>query len=177
MPRRQPKLPARSRRATPAKPFAIQSPDTFGKRLLYFINVCGKTQAAFAAQVQSSPGFISDVCRDIKLPGAGFIVRISKVFGLNPNWLLLGEGAMLLYPPRTTNLTNRLVRFEFPDSGTYAGYEQQYIDMLECQPGTTLLCLGEIENMPSHYIIVTKTGKVVWGLHDDMFRLLSEEEA
>ena len=84
---------------------------------------------------------------------------------------------MLASPPRNDALTNRLVRFEFPERGTYAGHEQYYEDMLECKPGTTLLCLGEIENMPGHYILVNKAGKVTWGIHDDLFRALSDEES
>lgn len=31
------------------------------------------------------------------------------------------------------------------------------------------LCLGEIRNMPNHFIYVDKNGKIYWGYHDDYF--------
>ncbi len=42
--------------------------------------------------------------------------------------------------------------------------------------GKCYLCLGEIKNMPEHFIYVDNEGKIYWGYHDDLFRLLKEEE-
>jgi len=41
--------------------------------------------------------------------------------------------------------------------------------------GDHVLFLGEIKNMPDHYVIVDVDGKIHWGYHD-YFRILSEEE-
>jgi len=35
--------------------------------------------------------------------------------------------------------------------------------------GESYLCLGEIRNMPEHYIYVDRRGKVYWGWHSDFF--------
>ena len=42
--------------------------------------------------------------------------------------------------------------------------------------GEDYLCLGEIKNMKDHFIFVDKAGKVLYGYHNDDFRILTEDE-
>lgn len=52
------------------------------------------------------------------------------------------------------------------------GYEDSY----PFKAGEHVLLLGEIENMPGHYAVVTKDGGTHFGFHDDLFREPTEEE-
>lgn len=62
----------------------------------------------------------------------------------------------------------------------YAGGEWQY--PLSLEPDRHFLHLGEIENMPGHIAVVPWNydprygGQVVWGLHDDDFELVPDED-
>lgn len=62
--------------------------------------------------------------------------------------------------------------------GPYADHVSYYEDLLGVKnfDHFGVLCLGEITNMPGHYVIVGKNGKVVYGLHSDIFQELSEDE-
>ena len=42
--------------------------------------------------------------------------------------------------------------------------------------GEVFLCLGEIKNMPEHYIFIDKNGRIFWGYHNDFFKILTEDE-
>lgn len=37
-----------------------------------------------------------------------------------------------------------------------------------------VVSLGEIVNMPGHYMVVNGQGRIVWGLHPDMFKLVED---
>ncbi len=52
------------------------------------------------------------------------------------------------------------------------GYEFRY----PWKEGDGVLVLGEIENMPGHVAVVTRSGKIRWGYHDDHFREPTEED-
>lgn len=44
-----------------------------------------------------------------------------------------------------------------------------YLDHYPFEPDETVLCLGEIENMPGHVAIAKKDGRVFWGYHPENF--------
>lgn len=69
---------------------------------------------------------------------------------------------------------NTIVVLEIPEA--YDGYEDHYTDLLGIEQGMTLLCLGEISNMKGHYAVVTRNGRIVFGLHPDLFRLPTDDE-
>ncbi len=76
------------------------------------------------------------------------------------------------------NWKNKIVRFE-PTEEDLKMFGEGNPPQLKDTPfkiREDYLCLGEIENMPDHFIYVDNKGKIYWGYHDDMFRLLSVEE-
>jgi len=67
-----------------------------------------------------------------------------------------------------------IVRFE-PDKKSQKLFKEE----LKSNPfkiNKDYLCLGEIKNMPEHFIYVDTTGKVFWGYHNDFFRILTEDD-
>jgi len=70
------------------------------------------------------------------------------------------------------------VEFVFDDNGFYKGYKKYYYDKLGYSLDATL-CLAtiisEIGNMPGHYVVVGPNGKLISGLHGDLFQVDTEE--
>lgn len=52
----------------------------------------GLNQSEFARQLGVSAGFVSDVVRGQKKPGAEFLYAVRSTFGISVDWLLTGEG-------------------------------------------------------------------------------------
>lgn len=67
----------------------------FGPRLGQVIAYLQLSQSEFARRVGVSPGFVSEMARGNKRPGAEFLLAVRKVFGVSTDWLLTGEGTML----------------------------------------------------------------------------------
>ncbi len=68
--------------------------DGFAARLSQVIAHAGVNQTEFARQIGVSPGFVSDVVRGNKKPGAEFLCAARTVFGVSIDWLLTGEGTI-----------------------------------------------------------------------------------
>lgn len=68
--------------------------DSIGTRLSSLLAMFGLSQSEFAARVKVSQGFVSDVLRGIKKPGAEFLYALKIEFGISIDWLLTGEGTM-----------------------------------------------------------------------------------
>jgi hypothetical protein len=51
-----------------------------------------------------------------------------------------------------------------------------YLDSYPFKPGETVLCLGEIENMPGHVAVARHDGHVYFGYHPENFPRLEEED-
>lgn len=66
--------------------------ENIGSRLERFIQSQHLNQAQFAERIQCSPGFISDVVRGNKKPGADILERIHAEFHVSLNWLICGKG-------------------------------------------------------------------------------------
>lgn len=66
----------------------------FAERFSKAITHCNLNQTAFARQLGVSPGFVSDVVRGKKRPGAEFLFSVRKTFGISIDWLLSGEGTL-----------------------------------------------------------------------------------
>jgi transcriptional regulator with XRE-family HTH domain len=67
--------------------------ESFGARLTQVITQTGLTQAEFARRLGASAGFVSDVARGNKKPGAEFLCAVRTIFGASVDWLLTGEGS------------------------------------------------------------------------------------
>lgn len=65
-----------------------------GPRLALAILHLGISQAELAKRIGSSPGFVSDVVRGMKKPGAEFLHSVQHTFGISVDWLLSGDGTM-----------------------------------------------------------------------------------
>jgi transcriptional regulator with XRE-family HTH domain len=68
--------------------------DGLGARLSLAILHLAISQSEFARRLGSSPGFVSDIVRGVKKPGAEFLAGIKQTFGISTDWLLMGEGTM-----------------------------------------------------------------------------------
>lgn len=71
-----------------------ESLDGLGARLALAILHLGISQSEFARRLGSSPGFVSDVVRGVKKPGAEFLFGVKQSFGISTDWLLSGVGTM-----------------------------------------------------------------------------------
>lgn len=67
----------------------------FAPRLGQAIAHVGLNQSEFARAVGASAGFVSDVVRGQKKPGAEFLSAVRTTFGISIDWLLTGEGTMM----------------------------------------------------------------------------------
>lgn len=68
-----------------------------------------------------------------------------------------------------------LVQLNVPESTLdYKGYYENILGVNNL--GEHLLCLGEISNMPNHYAVCNSDGQIKFGLHADIFKIVSEEE-
>lgn len=67
---------------------------SLGTRLSSLLAMIGLSQAEFARRLKVSQGFVSDVLRGIKRPGAEFLYAIKIEFGISIDWLLTGEGTL-----------------------------------------------------------------------------------
>lgn len=68
--------------------------DGLASRLGQAITHSGLNQTDFAKQIGVSPGFVSDVVRGNKKPGAEFLHAVRTTFGISIDWLLTGEGTI-----------------------------------------------------------------------------------
>jgi transcriptional regulator with XRE-family HTH domain len=66
----------------------------FAERLTQAIAHCQLKQTEFARRLGVSQGFVSDVVRGHKKPGAEFLFAVRKSFGISIDWLLTGEGTL-----------------------------------------------------------------------------------
>ncbi len=73
---------------------AAQGLDGLAARLAQSIAHSGLNQTDFAKQLGVSPGFVSDVVRGNKKPGAEFLHAVRTSFGISVDWLLTGEGTI-----------------------------------------------------------------------------------
>lgn len=66
----------------------------FADRLIQAIAHSGLNQSEFARKAGVSPGFVSELVRGNKKPGAEFLYSVRVVYGISVDWLLTGEGTM-----------------------------------------------------------------------------------
>lgn len=68
--------------------------DGFAARLAQAIAHTGVNQSEFARGLGVSAGFVSDVVRGQKKPGAEFLYAVRVTYGISIDWLLTGEGTI-----------------------------------------------------------------------------------
>lgn len=64
---------------------------TLGKRLNQIRKDRALSQQAFAAMLDTSSGYISEIEQGKKMPGSEFLLSLWRVFGVDLNWFLTGE--------------------------------------------------------------------------------------
>lgn len=64
---------------------------TLGTRLNQIRKDKGLSQQAFAAMLDTSSGYISEIEQGKKMPGSEFLLSLWRVFGVDLNWFLTGE--------------------------------------------------------------------------------------
>ena len=75
-------------------PLPTDSKLSIGKRIAEIAAAEGLTQQTLAQRIGISPGFLSSVIRDLKVPGSEFLFSLKQAFGISVDWLLTGEGTM-----------------------------------------------------------------------------------
>jgi transcriptional regulator with XRE-family HTH domain len=75
-------------------PVLVFDNEGFRARLTQAIKNSGLNQTEFARQLNTSPGFVSDLVRGEKKPGIDFLLAIKARFGISPDWLLTGDGSL-----------------------------------------------------------------------------------
>lgn len=55
------------------------------------------------------------------------------------------------------------------------GVPQEQKNLYPWRNNDTVLLLGEIENMPNHYVIATSDGRIHYGYHNDFFVDVEED--
>ncbi len=68
-------------------------PDTIGDRINYIVANSKLTGKKFCELVEISTGNLSGLINDDSKPSSGFLSRILKIFKVNINWILTGEGS------------------------------------------------------------------------------------
>ncbi len=63
-----------------------------GKRLKQFRKGRGLSQKAFADALSTSSGYISEIESGKTVPGGNFFISLKRVYSLNIDWLLSGDG-------------------------------------------------------------------------------------
>lgn len=66
----------------------------FGQRVGEVVRSVGLTQAQFAARLNTSTSFVSDVIRGLKRPGWEFLAKLKEELDVSIDWLIDGTGAM-----------------------------------------------------------------------------------
>lgn len=64
---------------------------TLGSRLNQIRKDRALSQQAFAARLDTSSGYISEIEQGKKMPGSEFLLSLWRVFGVDLNWFLTGE--------------------------------------------------------------------------------------
>lgn len=64
---------------------------TLGKRLNQIRKDRALSQQAFAAMLDTSSGYISEIEQGKKMPGSEFLLSLWRVFEVDLNWFLTGE--------------------------------------------------------------------------------------
>jgi transcriptional regulator with XRE-family HTH domain len=65
---------------------------TLGNRLNQIRKDRALSQQAFAAMLDTSSGYISELEQGKKMPGSEFLLSLWRVFSIDLNWFLTGEG-------------------------------------------------------------------------------------
>jgi transcriptional regulator with XRE-family HTH domain len=73
---------------------AYDTLDGLPARLAQVLGHKGISQTELARQIGMSAGFVSDVMRGQKRPGAEFFVAVRKLLDISIDWLMTGDGSM-----------------------------------------------------------------------------------
>lgn len=78
----------------------------YGKRLRDVRRVLDISQKDFAAQLNVSPSFLSEIESGKTKPGYNFLLKLAAVFDVSPAWLLLEKGAMFFKDEKASTIEN-----------------------------------------------------------------------
>ena len=88
--------------------------DGFATRVGQAIGHTGLNQSEFARQLGVSAGFVSDVVRGQKKPGAEFLYAVRATFGISVDWLL-NQMAHLTNNDQMPNTAVRMKKYQQPE--------------------------------------------------------------
>ena len=78
--------------------------NSFSTRISAVLNALGMKKTAFAARLNVSQAFVSQLCSGVKQPSDRTIADICREFRVNEHWLRTGEGEMFLSLSRDEEL-------------------------------------------------------------------------
>lgn len=79
--------------------------DTMGARISALIKNLGLTKTDFAAKINLSKAYMSQICSGDRMPSDRTILDICRVFDVSERWLRTGEGDMLVQRTREQEIT------------------------------------------------------------------------
>lgn len=85
-------------------------PDTIGDRINLVVAKYGKSGRKFCELMAISTGNLNSLINDDSKPGAKFLILILEQLGININWLLTGQGEMLLNSENTKNIAGNIAQ-------------------------------------------------------------------
>ena len=78
----------------------------YSKRLREVRRTLDISQKDFAAQLNISSSFLSEIESGKTKPGYNFLTKLASEFNINPAWLLLGKGTMFLKDDETGSIAD-----------------------------------------------------------------------
>ncbi len=100
-----------------------------GRRLKAIRRALGQTQKEFAANLEVSASYLSEIESGKTKPGFNFTVLVYEKFNVNPAWLILEEEEMFLHQ----KVENKIDEFDF------GGQTDEVMEMLRYMSQSTFV--------------------------------------
>lgn len=114
--------------------------NTINERIERIVRYCEKTRKEFAEKVGKSNQWVTNITSNDYPVGKKTIQAIIDVYpNINPNWILTGEGSMLIKPDKNIEEVREIdpeyINVELVSKYAYAGYltgygDTEYLEML-----------------------------------------------
>ncbi len=78
----------------------------YSKRLREVRRTLDISQKDFAAELNISPSFLSEIESGKTKPGYNFLTKMAGVFNVNPSWILLAKGPMFIKDDETGSIAD-----------------------------------------------------------------------
>ena len=125
----------------------------FGRRLKEARQTLKMQQNDFAAKMELTGGYISEIEYGKSKPGFAFVIKVATIFKINPNWLFFGTGSMFFEKGIPGD-----------DENLLTGLDESVIEMLKYIKKSPMF---------KHYVM----GSALKFLHENRDTLLKDIEA